>query len=238
MPAEHWSQEAENWVRWARTEGHDSYWDYRDAFFAIVPPPGPRTLEVGCGEGRVARDLAARGHNVTGIDASPKLTRYAHDAGAGGTYIVADAVSLPFPDASFDLAVAYNSLMDVDDMPAAVVETARVLRRGGRLCGCITHPINDAGKFLAREADAPFVISGDYLEPRIFDETFTRAGLFMRFRGMCYPLESYSRAFEGADLVIESLREPAAPAATVERDPAEHRWRRLPAFLLFRLLKP
>ena len=238
MPAEHWRQEAENWVRWARTEHHDAYWHYRDSFFAIVPPPGRRTIEIGCGEGRVARDLVARGHNLTGIDASATMARYAREADVQGAYVVADAASLPFPDASFDLAVAYNSLMDVDDMPAAVTETARVIRPGSRFCVCITHPINDAGKFSAREAGAPFTISGHYLEPRVFDETFTRAGLSMRFRGMCYPLEHYSRAFESAGLVIESIREPAAPEAAVRKDPAEYRWRRLPMFLLLRLLKP
>jgi hypothetical protein len=51
-----WEQESGNWLAWARTPDHDAYWRYRDAFFALVPPPGRATLEVGCGEGRVARD--------------------------------------------------------------------------------------------------------------------------------------------------------------------------------------
>ena len=43
-----WEREAENWVRWARTPMHDSYWYYRDAFFEkIVPPAGRRTIDVG-----------------------------------------------------------------------------------------------------------------------------------------------------------------------------------------------
>src|SRR5262245_24605603 len=59
-----WEDQAENWLAWARTPGHDAYWSYRDLFFRLLPAPGRRTLEVGCGEGRVARDLAARGHRV------------------------------------------------------------------------------------------------------------------------------------------------------------------------------
>jgi ubiquinone/menaquinone biosynthesis C-methylase UbiE len=56
-----WEQESEKWVRWARTPGHDSYWYVRDDFFEkIVPSPGQGTLDLGCGEGRVTRDLQTR----------------------------------------------------------------------------------------------------------------------------------------------------------------------------------
>jgi hypothetical protein len=38
--ASDWEAEAENWIRWARTPGHDSHWYCRDAFFEeILPPP-------------------------------------------------------------------------------------------------------------------------------------------------------------------------------------------------------
>ena len=58
-----WDQEADNWQKWAQTPGHDAYWHYRGAFFdEIVPRPGRCTVEVGCGEGRVTRDLRERGH--------------------------------------------------------------------------------------------------------------------------------------------------------------------------------
>jgi hypothetical protein len=60
----------------------------------------------------------------------------------------------------------------------------------------------------------------------------------MTFRGWAYPLEDYARALEEAGLLIEALREPPVPAAEVERDPPEQRWRRLPNFLMLRALKP
>jgi 2-polyprenyl-3-methyl-5-hydroxy-6-metoxy-1,4-benzoquinol methylase len=68
-----WEREAENWIAWVRTPGHDEYWLYRDAFFELLPPSGHATLDLGCGEGRLACDLAARGHRVTGVDAAPTL---------------------------------------------------------------------------------------------------------------------------------------------------------------------
>lgn len=233
-----WEDEAEDWVAWVRAPGHDSYWYYSPQFFDdIVPKPGQRTLDVGCGEGRVARDLVKRGHRVVGIDSSPTLLTYARNADAQSEYLLADAAVLPFPDRSFDLAVAYNSLMDVDDMPGAVAEAARVLEAGGRLCVSITHPVNDAGSFGSREPDAPFVIEKSYFGRRRFDATFERAGLTMTFHGWCYPLEAYGRALEACGLVIDRLREPPAPDAIVEHDPAAARWRRVPVFLQFRARK-
>lgn len=229
-----WEQQAKNWVAWARTPGHDAYWYYAPAFFEnIVPPPGRATLEIGCGEGRVSRDLTGRGHPVTAIDSSPTLLAHARELDSLGTYVLADAAVLPFQDASFDCVVAYNSLMDFDDMAGATVEAARVLQPGGRLCICVTHPVGDAGSFDTLEANASFVIEGSYLGRRRFKETFERNGLTMTFSGWMYALQDYADALEAAGLLIERVREPMAP------DGARwERYRRIPMFLHIRALKP
>jgi len=231
---EHWEAEAGRWAAWAREPGHDAYWYYRDAFFALVPPPGRATLEVGCGEGRVARDLAAQGHRVTGIDVTQALALLAAEAGAGPTYVLADGAALPFESATFDLVVAYNSLMDVDDMPAVVHEIGRVLAPGGRLCACITHPLADAGRFTTRDPEAPFVIETSYLARRPYEGTFERDGLRITFKGWCHPLSAYSRALEASGFLVEALREPE-PSPTAP--PRMERYRRIPNFLMLRALK-
>jgi aminoglycoside 6-adenylyltransferase len=235
--AEHWEREAPNWASWTRGSEPDAYVDYSPGFFAFAPAAGRRTLEVGCGDGRVARDLAARGHRVTGVDIAPAMVRLAAEADPVGEYRVADAAALPFADESFDVVVAYNSLMDVDDLEGAVREAARVLVPGGCLAACITHPFQDAGAFMAREADAPFVVDGAYLETRRLREAFVRGGVTLTFAGWCHPLERYSRALEAAGFAIEAVREPAAADAAVERDPAERRWQRMPMFLFLRTVK-
>jgi SAM-dependent methyltransferase len=238
MQRDFWESEAANWIAWARTPGHDAYWDYSPSFFdEVVPSAGTRTLEIGCGEGRVTRDLAARGHAVSSIDASPSMIAAARGSDPDGRYLIATGDRLPFRDAGFDIVVMYNVLMDVDDMPATMAEVARVLEPGGRLCACVTHPMIDVGRFEGREADARFVIDGDYLGGSVFDQTFERAGLVMRFRGLTYPLEAYSRALEDAGLLIEMLREPAQTDEQVKADPAEGRWQRLPNFLFLRAVK-
>ena len=233
-----WEWQAEDWARWARTPGHDSYWLFRDLFFdAIVPTPGRLTLEVGCGEGRVARDLAQRGHTVVALDGSPTLTAMAAAADPGGRYVVGDAAALPFGDGCFDTVVAYNSLMDVADMPASVREASRVLEPGGRLCVCVTHPTADAGKFQSKEPDAPFVIPGAYLGRHRIEDVFERDGLQVTFAGWRYSLEEYARALEDAGLLIDRLREPPAPGRALTVRPGYERWQRLPNFLHVRAVR-
>jgi SAM-dependent methyltransferase len=231
-----WESVAADWIVWAR-DSRDAYWEFRDVFFALVPEPGRRTLEIGSGEGRVSRDLAARGHDVVGVEPSRTLRESALAMDADGEFVEGSAESLPFPDESFDLAVAYNSLMDVADMPKAVAEASRVMAGDGRLCICVTHPFADAGRFDSNDPDAAFVVHDSYLEVRQLNERFERDGLGMTFRGWCYPLEAYARAFESAGLVIERMREPAVSSATVARRPDAVRWQRMPMFLFVRCRK-
>ncbi|MBA3431713.1 MAG: methyltransferase domain-containing protein [Actinobacteria bacterium] len=238
MKPSHFENEAERWTTWARTPGHDAFWDYSPTFFEeIVPAAGRTTLEIGCGEGRVTRDLSARGHTVVAVDSSPTLLRYAAKADAENTYLLADASSLPFSNGAFDLVVAYNVLMDVADMSTSVAEASRVLESGGRLCICVSHPMNGPGAFAGEEPDAPFVITGSYLESHPLEETLERDGLSMTFAGLTHSLEAYARSFETAGLLIETMREPRPieSAATAAR---EKRWGRVPMFLFVKLIKP
>jgi SAM-dependent methyltransferase len=231
---EDWEREARNWIAWARAPGHDSYWRFhRDRFLELLPPPAGPTLDVGCGEGRLPRDLKARGYDVVAVDASPTLVAAAREADPGGDYRVADGAALPAADASVQLVTAFMTLHDIDDMEAAVREIARVLVRGGRLCAAIVHPINSAGKFEVREPDAPFIISGSYLDPRPYADAVERDGLQMTFSSRHRPLEHYFAALEAAGLLVDRLVEVGDP-----NDPPGDRWRRIPLFLQFRALKP
>ena len=219
-----WDELAASWIRWARAPDHDTYWRFHRApFFELVPPPGRLTLDLGAGEGRVARDLRARGHHVVEIDGS--LAMASASAAAGGRAAVGDLASLPIATAAADLAVAFMALQDVDDMPAAFAEARRVLVPDACLVLAIVHPINSAGGF-ERDASAaePFVIRDSYFAPRRFAEDAERNGLTMRFVGEHRPLEDYARALEAAGFAIEALREVTEP------DPQD-RWSRVPLFL-------
>jgi SAM-dependent methyltransferase len=224
---EGWDRHAHEWIAWSRT-GLDSYEKFhRDAFLPLVPAAGHLTVDIGCGEGRVSRDLRTLGHRVLAVDLSLTMGRAAATHPAAPVHaVVADAARLPLATGMADCAVAFMSLHDIDHMSAAVREIARILRVGGRLALAIVHPINSAGEFTGDRADAdrPFVIDGSYLQPERYVDTLTRDGMTVTFHGEHQPLQAYTEALADAGFVIERLREPTNP------DPAKP-WRRVPLFL-------
>ena len=235
-----WEAEAGKWAEFARTPGHDSSHDDINlpALRDLLPEPGKRTLDLGCGEGRLSRFLRSLGHRVAGADASPTMVRLAAGHPDHEPAVVADAAALPFGDASFDLVVAYMCLHDMDQMPRAVGEAARVLERGGRLCASIPHPVNSAGVFQGRHGDAPFLIAGSYLDAAPADWVAEWGGIQLTFHSEHRPIEAYSRALEAAGLLIEAIRETRAPDAVVTDNPGKRRWQRIPLFLHLRAVKP
>jgi 2-polyprenyl-6-hydroxyphenyl methylase/3-demethylubiquinone-9 3-methyltransferase len=103
-----------------------------------LDPHGRRALDLGCGGGLLAEELARLGCAVTGVDPSaPSIAvARAHAAGAGLPieYHVAAGEALPFADASFDLVCCCDVLEHVADPERVIAETARVLRPGGVYC--------------------------------------------------------------------------------------------------------
>jgi SAM-dependent methyltransferase len=225
---EHWSRVSAEWIAWARAPNHDTFWAYRDSLIAFIGRGKGEALDVGCGEGRVSRELKACGYRVTASDPVGEFVNAAKEARSADDYVVASGTALPFDDARFDLVMAYNVLMDVEDVPATIKEIRRVLRPAGMLVVSIVHPFSDRGRFATAETTSPFVIHDNYFGWKLFEGTEERDGLRMHFVGWSRPLEAYASALEGAGLAITSLREPVP----VARDGNSlQRWTRIPLFL-------
>jgi ubiquinone/menaquinone biosynthesis C-methylase UbiE len=98
---------------------------------------GLEALDVGCGTGFLSLELAARGHQVTGIDLAPamleKAGRKAEEAGYDIRFQEGDAEQAPFAEASFDLVISRHVLWTLPHPEVAIDDWIRVLRPGGRL---------------------------------------------------------------------------------------------------------
>jgi SAM-dependent methyltransferase len=225
---EAWDRQAEHWVRWTRTPGHDSFSQFHgERFFELLPRPEGLTVDLGAGEGRVARALRPKGYTIVEIEGSAALAGANRER--GGCVAHADMARLPLRNAVADLAIAFMSMQDVDDMPGAIGEAARILKPGGVLVMAIVHPINSAGRFEPKadgqeSLDRSFRIEGSYFADRRYADDIERDGLPMRFESEHRSLETYSRALEHAGFAIEALREVGDP------DPAD-KWSKLPLFL-------
>jgi SAM-dependent methyltransferase len=180
--------------------------------------------------------MKAMGHHVVGIDLSHTMLAAARESDPSIDTCLADAARLPFADESFDCVIAFMSLQDVDDMAAAIDESARVLEPGGRLCIAIVHPLNSAGGFEGDEPNSPFTIGGSYLRSSFYEDNIVRGGLEMTFVSAHRPMSAYAEALADAGFLIEHLLEPSVPEHAMTRP--NSRWARVPLFLHLRALKP
>jgi SAM-dependent methyltransferase len=219
-----WDEHAADWIRWARSEDHDHfYWRFsRPALLELLPPPGRLTVDIACGEGRLARELRDLGHSVLAVENSPALVRAARKQDRRMEVLRADVTRMPMGDGIADLAVSSMALMNFDDLEGGLREIARVLEPGGRLCASVSHPVRSAPN-----------VAG-YFGTQAFEETRERGGLRMTFVDIHRSLEAYSRALEAAGFVIEALREPVPSADYVSDWPEVAKWRERPNLLVLR----
>jgi ubiquinone/menaquinone biosynthesis C-methylase UbiE len=143
-------------------------WD-RVFALALGGRQGLEALDVGCGTGFLSLELAARGHQVTGIDFAPEMLALAKEkaakAGAAIRFEHADAENLPFAAGSFDLVISRHVLWTLPHPEAAIEEWVRVLRPGGRLVVIDGHSLVAPGEEQAYSArrSAEYAPIGDRL---------------------------------------------------------------------------
>ncbi len=204
-----WEDHAHEWISWARTSAHDGFWTGTwPALRAMLPEPGPGpVIDVGCGEGRAARELAKLGYRrIIGVERSPTLALAAATAAPPVPVLIGDAAALPVADGSADLVLACMSLLDMDDFDGAVSEIGRVLRPGGRLCLAVVHPFASAQEVSTMHTDV-FRVSESYREERRYTDRVERDGLAMTFTSMHRPLSVYTSALFANGLAITALTE-------------------------------
>jgi SAM-dependent methyltransferase len=213
-----WEDHAGWWQR-GFTEGADPEYEEQILPLAAEHLAGAReVLDVGCGEGQVARLAASVGApRVVGVDPTWGQLALARDRGGAPMYGRADAAALPFAAESFDAVVACLVFEHIDAVDDAVAEVGRVLRPGGRFLFFLNHPLLQtpgSGWIDDRILDEQYWRIGPYLiEDRSLEEVEKDVHIPFVHR----PLSRYVNAMAAAGLVIERMEEPAPPPGFLAR---------------------
>jgi SAM-dependent methyltransferase len=165
----------------------------RRAFLLQRVPPLSRVLDVGCGEGRFAAELAQAGMTVVGVDvADEPLRRARAKHPALDLRIVPADGPWPLPDASFDVVWAGETIEHVADTANWLSELRRLLRSGGRL-------------LLSTPAHGRLAMLGLALSGRAFDAHFDPRADHLRF----YTRRTLRRSLEDSGFQDIDVREAA-----------------------------
>jgi SAM-dependent methyltransferase len=236
---DNWDDHADWWIR-EFTAGADPEYEEQIIPLAVEElADWGRVLDIGCGEGQVARALSSAGCVVTGIDPTARNLAIARQRGGGPAYVDGGAEALPFEDGSFDAVVACLVFEHIDDVDAAVSEVSRVLRTGGRFAFFLNHPL--------LQTPGSGWIDDHVIEP---PEQYWRIGAYLtetanleevepgvRIRFVHRPLSRYVNCLAEHGLLVSRMLEPSPPPGFLARAPEYELAHTVPRLLYLRSTK-
>lgn len=216
-----WDEHAQWWID-GFTNGVDPEYVEQIIPLAVEELAGHQyVLDLGCGDGQIARALAENGAEVLGVDPTQLHIDIATQRGGGPQYVLGGATDIPAPDNSFDAVVACLVFEHIDQLEEAMAEVARVLKPGGQFSFFLNHPLLQtpgSGWIDDHIIDPPeqYWRIGPYLvETETIEEV--EKDVFIRF--VHRPLSRYLNALIANGLSIERMVEPSPPPGFLARAP-------------------
>ena len=214
-----WEEHA-GWWQEGFTDGADPEYEEQILPLAAQHLAGATAvLDIGAGEGQVARLAAAQAgvSRVVGVDPSWAQLAVARRRGGGVSYTRAGAAALPFGDGAFDAVIACLVFEHIDDADTALAEVGRVLRPGGRFLFFLNHPLLQApgsGWIDDTILEEQYWRIGPYLvEDKALEEV--EKDVFLPF--VHRPLSRYVNAMADAGMFVRRMEEPAPPPGFLAR---------------------
>jgi SAM-dependent methyltransferase len=222
------------------TDGADP--EYEEQMLPIVAEQlhdATRVLDVGCGEGQVARHVKASvgSELVVGVDPSANQLAVARERAGGVQYVRGYADALPVPDATFDAVVACLVFEHISEVDTALAEVARSLEPGGVFLFLLNHPllqVPGSGWIDDQILEEQYWRVGPYLVEDVSLEEIA-PGVMLPF--VHRPLSRYVNRLAEVGLLIERMEEPAPPAGFVARAPEYAESVTIPRLLVLRTVK-
>jgi ubiquinone/menaquinone biosynthesis C-methylase UbiE len=234
-----WDEHAQWWID-GFTNGADPEYVEQIIPLAVEELAGrAHVLDLGCGDGQIARALAAQGANVLGVDPTQLHIDVAIERGGGPQYLLGGATDIPADDNSFDAVVACLVFEHIDQMDEAMTEVARVLKPRGQFSFFLNHPLLQtpgSGWIDDHIIDPPeqYWRIGPYLvETESIEEV--EKDVYIRF--IHRPLSRYVNALIANGMTIERMVEPSPPAGFLARAPEYALAHTVPRLLYLRATK-
>jgi SAM-dependent methyltransferase len=206
-----WEEHAA-WWQAEFTDGADP--EYEEQILPLVDrhlAGALRVLDVGCGEGQLARRAAALGAEVVGLDPAVAQLAVATARAGGPHYALGLAEHLPYRSNSVDAVVMCLVIEHLDPFEPAVREMARVLQPGGVCLLLLNHPLLQtpgSGWIDDQILEEQYWRVGPYLRP---DSTVEEVAPGVRLPFMHRPLSRYVHVMGEEGLLIEDMDEPPPP---------------------------
>ncbi|MGC9154693.1 MAG: class I SAM-dependent methyltransferase [Ferrimicrobium sp.] len=204
------------WWQAGFTEGSDAEYEEQIKPIVRVGLGGARRiLDLGGGDGQLARVLAADGASTVVLDSSAAQLQTAHHRGS--SVVLATGAALPFRDGSFDAVLICLVLEHVVELDEVLAEVARVLEPGGRFLLMLNHPIlQTPGSGFIDDVDLgeQYWRLGPYLREDIQMEEVD-AQIFVPF--VHRPLSRYLNGASARGLMLVRMEEPPPPPGFVAR---------------------
>ena len=234
-----WDQHAQWWID-GFTDGADPEYVQQIIPLALEELSGKKiVLDVGCGDGQIARALAANGATVLGIDPTQMHIDIANERAGGPSYLLGSATSLPVENSSQDAVVACLVFEHIDEVDAAIAEVARVLKPGGQFSFFLNHPLLQtpgSGWIDDHIIDPPeqYWRIGPYL---VEAESIEEVELGVHIRFIHRPLSRYINALISNGLYLERMLEPSPPQGFLDRAHEYQLAHTVPRLLYLRTVK-
>ena len=234
-----WDEHAQWWID-GFTDGADPEYVEQIIPLAVEELAGRhKVLDLGCGDGQIARALAAQGSDVLGVDPTQLHIDVAIERGGGPRYVLGGATKIPADDESFDAVVACLVFEHIDQMDEAMTEVARVLKPLGQFSFFLNHPLLQtpgSGWIDDHIIDPPeqYWRIGPYLvETESIEEV--EKDVYIRF--IHRPLSRYVNALLANGMNLERMVEPSPPAGFLARAPEYALAHTVPRLLYLRSTK-
>ena len=234
-----WDEHAQWWID-GFTNGADPEYVEQIIPLAVEELFGRhKVLDLGCGDGQIARALASQGSDVLGVDPTQLHIDIANERGGGPRYLLGGATDIPADDNSFDAVVACLVFEHIDQMDEAMTEVARVLKPEGQFSFFLNHPLLQtpgSGWIDDHIIDPPeqYWRIGPYLvETESIEEV--EKDVYIRF--IHRPLSRYVNALIANGMTLERMVEPSPPAGFLARAPEYALAHTVPRLLYLRSTK-